>query len=564
MRFNRQFFSDFWRLLKPYWVSNEKWLAWSFLGLAVLLSVIEVRASVALNSYNKDFFDAIQAFNKAGLITALWHCGIVIIIQILAFGYGAYFNSLLSFRWRKWLTTHYLKQWLNNHVHYRMQVLHKNVDNPDQRISEDLAEFPAITLSLTLTLFQASLTLFSFGYVLWSLSGHLSIPIGHFNLVIPGYLCWVALLYALVGTWIIRWIGKTMATLNYEQQQYNADFRFSLVRFREASEQVALYGGESHEHNKFQYLFSRIFSNFISIVTVQKHLNFFVMGYNTTAGIFGLVISMPLYLAKKILLGTVVQIAGAFSAVIGSLSIFINSFNTFADWRAVISRLTEFSQLMNGLNLDSKITIKKHEQKDIIIDNLALNTPDGKSLLEKINLVFQSGKATLLSGPSGLGKSIFLRAIAGLWPHGQGCIHLPKAAHTLFLPQKPYFPLGTLKEALLYPSHHTVDDQTLQAALSLCHLDKFKHRLNDIKNWSHELSLGEQQLIAFARIFLTKPDVVFLDEATSALDEETEYQIYENLRKLLPEATIISIGHRSSIHKHHDRLIDFSTLLYSS
>lgn len=556
LKFNKQFFKDFWELFKPYWSSEEKWSAWGLFSLNIIFILAEVRANVILNSINKDFFNALQEFNRVALFTAFWHAIVVIVVVLFCFGYGFYFNQLLSVRWRRWLTTHYLDKWLSNHTHYRMRILDQNVDNPDQRISEDLAQFPTSTLTLFFLLFQSSLMLVSFGFILWQLSGDLTFPLAGTHIVIHGYLCWAALLYAIVGTWITGFMGRKLARLNYQQQQFNADFRFSLVRLRETSEQVAFYKGESAENKKFSGLFSKIFNNFINMISLQKKLMFFTNGYNNAAHMFGLAISFPLYLAKKIQLGGVMQISGAFSTVISSLSVFVNSFASFADWRSVIHRLAEFKRSMEIKSESiSQISISQHPHPDIIINNLSIFTPEGRLLLHEVDLVLHSGKSILLSGKSGLGKSTMLRAIAGIWAHGKGVILIPNDQSMLFLPQKPYLPLGSLREVLLYPHVENINDQTLINTLEIIGLHKFINKLDENKNWMHELSLGEQQLIAFARIFLTKPDIIFLDEATSALDEEMELKMYKTIREFLPNSTIVSVGHRSSLHQFHEQVI---------
>lgn len=560
LKFDKQFFRDFWQLVKPYWTSEEKWSAFTLLALNIVGTIVGVRISVALNDINKNIFDAIQNFNKELLTRSLIYYIVILGALLLVYGYAFYFNGLLSIRWRRWLTKNYLEKWLHNQNHYRMQLHNQNVDNPDQRISEDLEKFPDTTLSVIFMFFQSSLTLLSFGYILWGLSGNLSIPIGSFHIVIPGYLVWGALLCGIFGTLITGWIGKKLASLDYQQQFYNADFRFSLIRLRESSEQIALHQGEPAENDKFNYLFSRIFNNFMNITSLRKRLMFFTSGYNIGAHFIGTLLAIPLYFQKKIQFGGMMQITGAFSSVISGFSMLVNGFSLFAEWRAVVSRLTEFNESMDTAQINQfNIAINKHDCNDIVIENLKLNLPDGKTLINNINLTLHSGTTFLLSGKSGLGKSTFLRALSGLWPYGEGQIQIPKNKKIVFLPQKPYLPLGSLKEALMYPNNQNINDDALHNVLDICELTKFQCRLDEIKNWSQELSLGEQQLIAFARIFLNKPDVIFLDESTSALDERLESKIYESLQKSLPDATIISIGHRSSLHQFHKTIITLAS-----
>lgn len=555
-KFDKQFFYDFWQLLKPYWTSEEKWTAFAFLALNVLGTVVGVRASVALNACNKDFFDALQNFNKTALTTALLHFAAILAVLIFVYGYAFYFNGLLCIRWRRWLTKNYLNKWLSNHLHYQLQLQSNNVDNPDQRISEDLEKFPEITLMVIFMIFHASLTLISFGYILWNLSGSLTIPIGILHIVIPGYLFWGALLYGVLGTVVTGWIGKKLANLDYQQQRFNADFRFSLVRLRESSEQIAMYNGESVEKEKFSNLFSRIYHNFMSITTLRKRLTFFTSGYNTAAYMLGILMAIPLYLQKKVQLGGMMQISGAFGSVLTAFSMFINSFSMFAEWRSVVFRLTEFNKSIDiTIQAQSSLAINEHDHSDIVIKNLTLSLPDSTPILNNINLTFHSGDMILLCGPSGMGKSTLLRTLAKLWPYGDGEIQMPRNKIIFFLPQKPYLPLGSLQEILVYPYKQDFNVNIINKTIQICALTKFQHRLDEVRNWSQELSLGEQQLISFARVFLHNPDVIFLDESTSALDEQTETLIYENLEKFLPHATIISIGHRSSLQRFHKKII---------
>lgn len=563
LKFDRQFFHDLWQLLKPYWFSEEKWSALTLLLVNISCIIAQVRVSVALNSFYKDFFNALQGFDKHDLMQLMVRFAIIVAISIVVFGYNIYFNGLLTIRWRRWLTHYYTKNWLHNHAFYRLQILNKNIDNPDQRISEDLANFPSATLSLLNNLLGSILTLISFGIILWGLSENLNLPIGNGKyLLIPGYLLLSALLYAAIGTWLTRLIGRKLAGLNYQQQRYNADFRFNLVRTREASEQIALYRGQAFEQNKLATVFNLVFGNFLNLIQIQKRLTFFENGYYAIAYLIGLTVGMPLYFAKKIHIGGITQISGAFGQVISALSLIIFSFTAIADWRSIIYRLTEFSHSLQEVNHplpSTQIQIGEHHKSNLIIHNLTLYLPDSSPLLQHFQLTIESSARLLLTGPSGVGKSTLLRALAGLWPHGEGQIYLPINKKMMFLPQKPYLPLGTLRETLTYPfAPHTFTEATIQKTLRLCHLDKLRDELDHTRDWSHELSLGEQQLIAFARIFLQQPDWIFLDEATSALDEALENQIYQTLYQQLPTAAVISVGHRSTLNNFHELKIELA------
>ncbi len=561
IKFNSQLYKDFWRLCKPFWISEDKWVARKLLFLNIACILSEIRASIWLNNFNKNFFDALQNFDKVAIVKMLPSYFFYLMILVLSFGYGVYFTGLLNIHWRGWLTKNYLSKWLSQHTHYKMQLSSHSLDNPDQRISEDLEKFPALTLTLSFSILHSVITLYSFSTILWNLSGSLTIPISTFQIVIPGYLCWAALLYAIIGTWIMNFIGRNLAPLNYLKEQSNANFRFSLVRFREASGQIALYNGTNFEAKKFFLLFQRIVTNFLSIVALQKNIKIFNNTYKTISYVFGMFISMPMYFAKKILLGSVIQISGAFSTVIAAVSVLIDSFGTLSEWQAVIFRLTEFHQTLNVNKSNvSPIQISTHLHQTIIIKNLNLTLPCGRVLFKNLNFCFYQGERILLSGPSGQGKSTFFHALAGTWHYGSGNIIYPLHAVKLFLPQKHYLPLGTLREVILYSSEAEILDTTLENMMRLCLLEKFIPKLHDVDNWSHILSLGEQQIILFIRLFLNCPSIIFLDEATSSIDENTECYLYSMLLRKFPNTTIISISHRKSLQKFHHTVIQLDDL----
>lgn len=566
-KFDRKFFGDFWRLLKPYWASEEKWIAIALLVSMIACIIIQVRANVEINQFFKDFFDAVQNFNVPVLIHSSIKFLILVTIAILAFGLTVYFGGLLTIRWRRWLTKNFMAHWLSHHNIYAMQVLHKNVDNPDQRISEDLESFPATSLSIFSNLLNSILTLGAFGYILWNLSGTLRIPIGAtHHILIPGYMCFVTLIYAIVGTLLTVKIGKRLPGLNYQQQYFNADFRFGLVRVRESSEQIAFYRGEHVEDIKLKNLFTRIYDNYINIIKVQRNLTFFQNGYQLFSYLLSYLIGIPLYFAKKVQMGGIIQISIAFRYVLDAFSVFINSFIDIANWRAIIFRLTEFKEHINEARrswIATPIDLHYSPNANLTVENLNLTLPNGTPLLNNLQLEVVPGDKLLITGPTGAGKSTLLRALAGIWPYGTGQILIPQQnVKTLFLPQKPYLPLGSLRDALAYPlPASSASEEECTAVLKLCGLEKFQSSLNTVHHWAHELSLGEQQLIAFARIFIQKPMWIFFDESTSALDEPTETKMYEILNQQLPFATVISVGHRTSLQQFHSRILEIPKIV---
>lgn len=523
------------------------------LSVIIGLNLGEVYINVLLNKWNNDFYNALQAVDKNAFVAALirfsYLAGIFIIIAV----YKTYLNQMLRIKWRRWLTGHYLADWLGKRNYYRMQLFGGKADNPDQRISEDIEQFIQLTLGLSLGLLSSVVTLFSFLNILWGLSGALEFEVYGTHIYIEGYMVWVALVYAVIGTWITMKIGRPLVLLNFNQQRFEADFRFSLVRFRENSESIAFYKGEAREKENFMKRFSSVVDNFWQIMLRQKILNWFISGYGQIAVIFPFIVAAPRFFAGKIQLGGLMQTASAFGQVQGALSYIIEAYTSIATWKAVIERLDGFNHsIKQAEDTNMPEALLKTNADSIKAENLSVFLPDGRKLLEGVNLDIGRGSSLLITGASGTGKSTLLRALAGLWPFVEGGCALPQSTAMLFLPQKPYLPLGTLREVLCYPLAADISDEELREALSLCRLGQLSGRLDEFDQWSHILSLGEQQRVAFARILIMKPDFIFMDEATSALDEDAEESLYSMLKDKLPQAAIISVGHRSSLRRWHE------------
>lgn len=552
-------FRDAWRLTAPYWRSEEKWKALGLLAVVIGLNLGLVYINVLINKWNSKFYDAIQNYDAG----AFWH--LMLVFTGLAFGYilvsvyKTYLNQMLQIKWRRWLTNHYLDRWLGRQAYYRLQTEGNPADNPDQRISEDINQFVDLTLSLSLGLLSNVVNFFSFLGILWGLSGALDFAFQGMNFHIPGYMVWAALGYSVVGTWLTKWIGRPLVGLNYQQQRFEADFRFSLVRLREYGESVAFYRGEKAEKDNFGNRFTSVVDNFWSIMRRQKKLNWFTSGYYQIAIIFPYLVMAPAYFAKKGSLGTLTQTADAFGQVQGSLSYIVDAYMNIASWRAIIDRLSGFNNSIERVlsSADNKdVQIAEASGVSIAAAGLDVRLPTGITLLKDLSFEVNAGEALLIQGPSGSGKSTLLRAIAGIWPHAKGKLHVPSNANKMFVPQKPYMPLGSLRQALVYPAMDGVDDKTIRELLHVCQLGHLEARLDEVEMWNHILSLGEQQRVAFFRALLFSQDIVFLDEATSALDEPSEAYFYELLRKKLPKAVIVSVGHRHTLKKWHDRTLD--------
>ena len=552
----RESLRDAWTLIRPYWFSEDRWAGRGLLLVVVALNLFIVFINVLLNKWYNLFYNSLQDKDFAAfgslLIRFSWLAGLFIVAAV----YQIYLNQMLQIRWRRWLTERYLGAWLADGAYYRMQLTSGETDNPDQRIADDLRLFVTGALTLSIGGLRAVVTLVSFLAILWGLSGSVTLPIGA-GITVPGYMVWAALLYAIVGTWLTNLIGRPLVRLNFNQQRYEADFRFSLVRFRENTEGVALYGGEADEMRSFRERFASVVGNWWDIMRRQKRLTWFTAGYGQAATIFPILVAAPRYFRGEIPLGALMQTAQAFGQVQDSLSFIVTSYTDIAEWRAVVLRLLGFERALARVRADTAAEGVHHETGaagSLSLDRVTLALPGGRPLMEGVSFDIQPGDATLISGPSGAGKSTLFRAIAGIWPFGRGDVRLPRDARVLFLPQKPYLPIGTLREVVSYPTPSVgLDDAALREILQAVGLPELAGRLDESTHWALALSPGEQQRIAFARALVQKPEWLFLDEATSALDEETEARLYALLRERLPGTTVVSVGHRSTLRAFHAR-----------
>ena len=554
----------FWQLFKGYWSSPEKWKARGLLISVIVLNLIMVYLLVRINDWYRIFYDALQAYDWTSFWPLIGEFTVLAFIYIIIAVYAVYLRQMLTISWRTWMTEQYLARWMQGQVYYRLQVLRSDTDNPDQRISEDINQFVSLTLTLFVGVLKQLTTLGAFAVVLWNLSGLITIPIGDAEFTVYGYMFWLSLLYSVLGTYFVHLVGKKLIRLNFDQQRYEADFRFSMMRVRENSESIAFYRGEMAEGVGFKERFANVIKNYWGLMRRTKLLNFYVNGYGQLAIIFPLIMAAPRYYAGEIALGGLMQTISAFGRVQDALSFFVDSYSSIAELAAVIQRLTGFTEHMEEC-ARVKSTIERGEgtANELTLQDLSITLPDGLPLLTACTLALPHGSRILVTGASGAGKSTLLRALAGIWPYGSGTITLPAGAKRLFLPQRPYLVLGSLRRALSYPRTAAASDEEIARILTCVGLDHFSARLDDVDDWSRILSLGEQQRLAFARILLIRPDWIFLDEATSALDEPRERALYELLHQELPSASIISIGHRSTLFALHDTELHLSDQTYT-
>ncbi len=562
MRQVGSFLADAWALACPYWRSEERGRGLLLLGAVVALNLSLVAMTVLLSYWQRAFFNTLETRDAptfwallflGGEADGTWFPGFSLIatVYILIAVYQLYLRQALQIRWRRWLTEHYLGAWLADRAYYRMALTDPVTDNPDQRIAEDIRYFVDNTLGLGLGLMNSVVTLFSFVFVLWSLSGPLEI----LGVSIPGYMVWAAIVYSLLGTWLAHVIGRPLIRLNFLQQRVEADFRYALVRLRDNVEGVALHGGEADERRGLSARFAALMENWWGIMVATKRLTFFTAGFAQVATVFPMAVAAPAYFAGRIQLGGLTQTGFAFAEVQGALSWIVTNYRELTEWRATVLRLRGFERSIAGARAsDGGIQAAPGQAGAMAMEGVTLSLPDGRVLVEGAALRLERGEAVLVTGASGSGKSTLFRAFAGIWPFGRGSVRVPEGARALFLPQRPYLPLGSLRRAVCYPLNATaVPDVEVRAALEAVGLKQLLDRLDEEDAWDRRLSGGEQQRLAFARALLVRPDFLFLDEATASLDPAAEEALYTLIRERLTGTAVLSIAHRPAVARFHDR-----------
>jgi putative ATP-binding cassette transporter len=547
-----------WRIAIPYFRSEDRRAGRALLIAAIVCDVALVGVTVLLNKWYNGFYGSLQDRDWHSFVLEIaYFCGIAAAATLLT-TCKLYINLWLQIRWRRWMTKLYLNNWLEAATHYRMEVLNSGVDNPDQRISEDIKLFIEKTLSVGLGFLSAIALLTSFIAILWMLSDAAPLQLLGATVAIPGYLVWAAIIYAVFGTVSAHLIGWRLIGLNFNQQRYEADFRFNLVRVRENSEQIALLGGEPAEADLLLSRFGKVVANWYLIMSRQKWLTFFTAAYSQSAIIVPIVVVSPIYFAGAMQLGGLVQTSTAFTTVHTALSFFVTIYVELAEWRAVIARLDGFDRSIAGARATATpppgYILSDPEKAGLTINELSIYLPTGAPLVATENLIIQPGQRALITGPSGSGKSTFFRAVAGIWPFKSGTVVVPRGAKLMVLPQRPYFLIASLEDAVTYPSPHgTFKTERIVKVLRSVGLPALAERLSEEAHWNQILSLGEQQRLSMARAILQAPDYLFLDEATASLDEQSEATVYLAIQEQLPGVTVVSIGHRSTLIAAHNR-----------
>jgi ABC transporter, ATP-binding protein len=560
----REFIAGLFHLITPYWNSEEKKSARLYLAGIITLTIAAVYMTLLLNEWFNSFYSALQNYDSDAVYRGLLRFTGLAFAHIAFAVYSYYLQQRLALRWRKWMTKNYLAKWTGQQMYYRLEMFSQGTaDNPDQRISEDINLFTARTLSFMSGLLRSATTIVCFIFVLWNLSEVLSFSAAGQEIHIYGYLVWTALAYSVLGTWITHKVGHRLVSLNYLQQKLEADFRFSMVRLRETAESVAFYNGAAKEESFLSNRFMTLLRNTLFIIKKQKQLSWLTNSYAQIAIIFPFVVAVPRYLSQNISLGGLMQIANCFGKVQDAMSYFVDVYASLAEWQSCAERLLSFDKHIAAIEKETEEksgSLVREETPDRLrLTDVTISVPamdENKRTREIISsaaCTIRSGEHVILKGPSGSGKSTLLRTLAGFWPYVKGHISMPASSEMMFIPQKPYIPMGTSAEAASYPLE-TADKEILSPLLMEYGLSHLMEKPDTEADWSHILSLGEQQKLAFVRVFLRKPKWVFLDEATSAMDEETEEKMYR-LLTALPGTTVISIGHRSTLDKWHDRVL---------
>ncbi|MDR3465704.1 MAG: ABC transporter ATP-binding protein/permease [Xanthobacteraceae bacterium] len=548
-----------WRVALPYFRAEDKWAGRGLLAAVIASELGIVGINVLLNQWNSRFYNALQEHNWDTFVSELIYFCVLATIYVVIAVYQLYLNQWLQIRWRRWLTGRYLGEWLDGANHYRMQLLGDAADNPDQRMTDDVKQFVELTLTLGVGLLSSIVSLGSFVIILWGLSAEAPLHLFGRDFAIPGYLVWGALVYAVIGTILTHLIGWPLARLNFQQQAYEADFRFNLVRVRENSEQIALLKGEATERDRLLGRFASVVENWLQIMKRTKKVTAFTASYSQASVVFPFILVAPAYFANKVQLGGLMQTANAFGKVQEALSFFVSAYRALADWRAVLARLDGFETAIAdaqalSASADTIHATTGEAQPDIALKDLLVSLPSGQPLVSATDLHVRAGERLLITGPSGSGKSTLFRAIAGVWPFGRGSIIIPARAQLMVLPQRPYFPVGSLRAAIAYPTAADgFSTAQLTEAIAAVGLPALVERLDEEAHWNRMLSLGEQQRLGIARALLAAPDYLFLDEATASLDEPAEAALYRLLQDRLPRTTVVSIGHRSTLTAFHQR-----------
>ena len=553
-RLSRTELRNCWELIKPWWVSEERWQARGLFLLVFLFDMAIVGVGAWLSYWNKNFFNAFAAYDKPLVWKLMFEALLIALSGITAEVARTWFYQTLQIKWRKWLTDVYLKQWLNGTAFYRVESNHQ-IDNADQRIAEDIRDMTELALHLSLGFFSNLVKVVTFSIIIWGMSGAATIALGSLNITIPGYMLWVSIIYALVSSIVLEKWGKKIVEVEYEQQLRESDFRFQLMRIRENSAEIAISKGNDTEKQILNNRFRKIEINWEAFKRYTRRITGFEKGYTEFGILLAYLMIIPRYFARQIAIGSIMQLTMAFTNVRVGFAWFVFQYKRLTSLRSMARRLSELHFYLN-LDVSQNIAFGDSDDGVLRVKDLKMFLSDGKVVNKVDELAIEPGSHWLIKGDSGAGKTTFLKVLSGIWQYGQGEVHLPKG-NLLFLPQVPYLPLGTLRLSLCYPEppEHFSDEQC-RRAMSLCELPQYADHLDDNDStWYRKLSPGEKQRLAFARVLLIRPDYLFMDEATSAMDSGLEQRMFEMLLRELSGITLVSVAHRPSLEQYHDHIL---------
>ncbi|TMA31989.1 MAG: ABC transporter ATP-binding protein/permease [Deltaproteobacteria bacterium] len=556
--FGAEFARRFARLTRLYWASPDGRRGALLLALSVALELATVYGNFVLADAQRRIYDALQDRAAAAFFAGVALFAGIVLAFVLVSTYRIYVRQALEIRWRTWLTDHLLEDWISPHACSQMEAVRADADNPDQRIAEDVRNYVASALGLSLSLLAALATLVSFAGLLWRMSGDWPIQLGTAHFQIPGFMMWVAFAYAAIASWITHRVGRRLVPINYDRLRFEADFRFGLVRFRENAEAIGLAGGEDFEERSAISRFALIVGNWWELIRAQRNLTLLTTGIGQLNGAVPLLVAAPGYFLGVLTLGAVAQTGIAYGQVSGALAWFVNAYQEIAQWRASIERLLTFIDAMDAARerhgAAAGLCVERGDRDQLAIEDLEIALPDGKPLLEGGSASVSPGERVAVVGPTGAGQTTLFRALAGRWPFGRGQIAMPPPEHTMFVSPQPYLPIAPLRAALTYPAPETTfSDEKIREALQLVGLTNLAGELDTTDHWEKRLSGGEQQRLAIARVLLHEPQWLFLDDATASLDEEAERLMYALLAERLPRSAIVSIAHRPSVARYHTR-----------
>jgi putative ATP-binding cassette transporter len=556
--FGPRFARDLWRLTRVYWTSSDAPIGALLLAVAIALELATVHASVLIADAERQIFDALGDRDTTAFFGAMGVFLAVIGGFVVTSTYRLYVRQRLEIRWRERVTGHFVERWMGPEAYCQAELNPTALDNPDQRIAEDVRNYVASALGLSLSLLSAAATLYSFGWLLWRMSADWPVRVGGLELWIPGLMLWVAILYAVVATFITHLVGRPLVPINFDRLRVEADFRYGLVHFRDNVEAVAIARGQEFERRKARGRFGHVIENWLQLIGAQRNVMLFTTGISQANGLIPVLIGAPAYFARHLTLGSLAQTRIAYGQLSAALAWFVNAYQEIAQWRASIERLSTFLDAMDAtstrLACGEGVQVDASAAHALQLTGVRLDAPDGRVLLDPTTARVDAGERVAIIGPAGAGKTTLFRAMAGIWPFGAGRIEVPAGARTLFLPQRPYLPLGTLREVVTYPAPgDAFPDAKVREALAFVGLARLAPRLDREEPWEHVLSGDERQRLVFARVLLHEPEWIFADDATASLDEATEKRVYEILRERLPHATLLSITQRPAVLAYHER-----------